>query len=785
MCVLRWAVLPGTLERALKLMRVKWYPLILLVFPVVLEAGAVPAIPRDTALEPVPMELLPPVPFNGIPVRELSHHLVKLSYANAETALDALRMLGFTTVDPGRDPTANQNKQENPFGGSTGGGGFNNTFGGTPFGAPTAPANEEKPKLKSRYAPEQLPVIVRLPGPNAIQSGLVGAEASVTRGDLGISMIPSAATALAHDTVAADGSRLLVFYQPSKPEQLQSVHQLLEDVIDVSARQILVEGMVLEVSHDGLNQLGVQWFDQRAGHAFTLGSLSVGGGNTLNLVKDTASKLADQFYGKVQALVQDGKAEVLSRPSVLTLDNRQATIRVGTDIPIATSKDASSASQARVSFSFQYLPTGILLNVRPRANKAGSEVSMLIDTTVSSTVSGKDLEVKSSSGEVLASAPTIATRRVQTYARIGNNMPLIIGGLVSRDNNVSQDKVPLLGDLPVLGKLFGADKKVTSKREVIIVLTPTVMSDHTASSRIQPKDDDAFDSRDNELFRDSYRLRAEDVMDSRYIRVNRRFVEYRNLVRDILRESPELANREPFNRLAGNAIPGEEVFVLGMLYRLLERLDIGGSVDPVHMNFFSQDRDDAFDMHTLAGILGLDKGRSAEEMFRQHPGEALSLSFAQQLRNESETSVLGESRAKVAWVRCADRKEWSRLLWTMNQSVEFGEQYYGVLLQNAEDLRRLSRAIALKRLVMVNGEEGRLNIAGFGIGRTVALPDIKPTQSHMLTATVARYFFFSNFTMPAFEAEQERVFKRIDLLVKGAGLGSGAVAPAANTGSSK
>lgn len=763
----------------------KWPLLILLVFPTLLEAGPAPVTPIATAPDAVLTKMAPLAPVNGIPLRELSHHLVKLSYANAETALGALRMLGFTTVDPGRDPTANQNKQENTFGGTTGVGGFNNAFGGMPLGAPTSPSNEEKPKLKSSYAPEQLPVIVRLPGPNAIQSGLVGSEASVTRGDLGISMIPSAATALAHDTVAADGSQLLVFYQPSKPEQLQRVHQLLENVIDVSARQILVEGMVLEVSHDGLNQLGVQWFDQRAGRALTLGSLSVGSGNTLNLIKDTASNLADQFYGKVQALVQDGKAEVLSRPSVLTLDNRQATIRVGTDIPIATSKDASSASEARVSFSFQYLPTGILLNVRPRANKAGDEVSMLIDTTVSSTVSGKDLEVKSSSGVVLASAPTIATRRVQTYARIGNNMPLIIGGLVSRDNNVSQDKVPLLGDLPVLGKLFGADKKVTSKREVIIVLTPTVMSDHTSTSRIQPKDDDAFDSRDNALFRDSYRLRAEDVMDSRFIRVNRRFVEYRNLVRDILRDSPDLANQEPFNRIAGNAIPGEEVFVLGMLHQLLERLDIGGNIDPVQMNFFSQDRDDAFDLHTLAEILGLDKVSSAADIFRRHPGEALSLRFAQQLRNESETSVLGESRAKVAWVPCADRNEWSRLLWTMNQPEEFGEQYYGVLLQNADDLRRLSRAVALKRLVMVNGEEGRLNIAGFGVGRTVALPEIKHAQNHMLTATVARYFFYSNFTMPAFEAEQERVFKRIDLLVKGAGSRSGPEKPAGNTSSGK
>ena len=97
----------------------------------------------------------------------------------------------------------------------------------------------------------------------------------------------------------------------------------------------------------------------------------------------------------IRALIRTGKAEILSRPSVLTLDNRQSTIRVGQDIPIASSLEGLGSDSTKVSFQFDYLPTGILLNIRPRINESGAEVSMLIDTIVSAKVPGEDLEMKS------------------------------------------------------------------------------------------------------------------------------------------------------------------------------------------------------------------------------------------------------------------------------------------------------------------------------------------------------------------------------------------------------
>lgn len=712
----------------------------------------------------------------GIPVNGLEHRLVKLSYAGAETALQALRMLGFTTIDPGPERPRAQPGNAAFGGAGMPGGGAMPGYGMPGYGMPadSGSASQEPRSLKASYAPNELPVIVRMPGPDASQSGLVGAESSVARGDLGVSMIPSAATPLASDTVASETSQLLVFYQPDKPEQLRRVLRLLDQAIDVPARQILVEGMVLEVSRDGLDELGVQWFDQRGERALTLGSIAVGSGNALSFIKDSTAAATRQFIGRVQALVQSGKAEVLSRPSVLTLDNRQATIRVGTDIPIATSKDASSASESRVSFSFQYLPTGILLNVRPRADRSGNEVSMLIDTTVSSTVTGRDLEVRSAQGTVLASAPTIATRRVQTYARIANNTPLIIGGLVSRDTSDSQDRVPLLGELPVVGKLFGAEKSVNNKREVIIVLTPTVMSEQFSASRVQPKDDDAFDSMGNELFRSSYRLRAEDVFDSRYIRANQRLANYRRRIARAAAEDPAIGQAPLARRFAGNAVPGEEILISGMMYELMTRLNIGGAIALDRVQFFSGDEQGDFQVHTLAQELGVAKMSEVDAAFARRPGQALALSFTSQRTGSADAGAIAEPRAEVRWLDCAGEDGCARMLWDLNQPQADGHVRYSIVLSNVDDVRRLMQVIAVKRLMSANGGEAHATLHDYAVGRVITLPDIKLTQNHLLEATVARHFFHSRHAFPAFDAEQERVFAQVDALLKDRGAGRGA-----------
>ncbi|HIL71833.1 MAG TPA: hypothetical protein EYG38_18520, partial [Verrucomicrobia bacterium] len=275
---------------------------------------------------------------------------------------------------------------------------------------------------------DDLPMVAAMPEPTEQQTALLGAESS-SKGAFDLSITPSAATTLPNDANISTSSQILVYYHPAHPIQLSKIKTLLRDFVDRPARQIFVEGMVLEISEDGLEELGVEWEFKEGNFEFLIGSINPNNPNPSIIGFDDLTQLGQDFWKiRLQALITEGKAEILSRPSVLTLNNRQATIRVGTDIPIATSQEGAAENSNKISFNFKYLATGISLNIRPRINESGDEVSMLVDTIVSSQIPGQDLELRSADGDqILASAPTIATRRIQTYARIRDNTPFIIG----------------------------------------------------------------------------------------------------------------------------------------------------------------------------------------------------------------------------------------------------------------------------------------------------------------------------------------------------------------------
>jgi len=353
---------------------------------------------------------------------------------------------------------------------------------------------------------------------------------------------------------------------------------------------------------------------------------------TLDLLIDNNLNLASNLRFRLRALVQEGKAEILSRPSVLTLDNRQATIRVGEDIPIAKSQEGTSGNANRIAFDFRYIPTGILLNVRPRVDAAGEQISMQIDTTVSAVVPGADLEIRASDGTLLASAPTISSRRVQTYARIGNNTPFIIGGLVSRDHSVTRDKVPFLGDLPLIGSLFRAERSETRKTEVIIVLTPYVLPENERIGRNTPRSDSQFfNSTGNELFRDAYRLREEEVFDLAFLTESRRLRLARDIANAVIRANYRIADVAPFRDFAGNSTPGEGILVTRMIYEVVKNRAIDVNIDDERLIFFApnmlEDDDGSYAgyrvkfLNSLLSDLG--DGEEIESFFTANPGKAL------------------------------------------------------------------------------------------------------------------------------------------------------------------
>lgn len=681
------------------------------------------------------------VQYQTLEARDLASANITLSYVEADRCLGMLKTLGYQCVEHLGKQGLGKEQVISPLG---------------------------------RVDVNNLPCIVSMPAPSGMD--LVGGTGA-RGGSFGLTMTPSVPTSLPERTSAAPAMNLMVLYHPAHPEQFSQVLDRINTTIDTPARQILIEAMVLEISETGLDELGVRWeLEARIPDdpLSNLETLRVGALPDLGGIAPTVDLSATNIFGhfklQLQALVREGQAEILSRPSVLTLDNRQASLRVGEELPVATSASGLRGGD-RISFDFKYIPVGILLNVRPRIAADGEEISMQIDGIVSAEVPGEELVIRDTGGEIVAEAPKIATRRVQTYGRIANNTPFIIGGLVAKDETSQRDKVPLLGDLPWVGGLFRSDETRRLKREVIIVITPYVLPDNRTVGRTMPKDEDAFDSFGNALFRDAYRIRAEDVFDLAFITENPQLKEMKRLANVAVRHDFQLADRYPFNRFTGRRIPGERILVYRQMYEVIDRLDLDARVNPRRLIFFKPDPDapSGFDVTFL--------WRYLEEMAQATPptkklfedqvpvnwlfedlqrrGKALRLTYTVQF-HEDLRHVLAQPVPEIELIDCPDRNMWDDLLWRLNQPDEAGRPRHTILLQTYKDLARLERAILLKRVVQLNANRQALTLTNFSIGRQLLMPSVKENKVYLVDDQVAKFFFYTDLYYPALQKELNR-----------------------------
>jgi len=608
----------------------------------------------------------------------------------------------------------------------------------------------------------KLPYVVSVPEPS--DTGLVGG--TVAGGAFGLTMVPNTASQLSSNMVASPTNQLIVFFDFAHPEQYGLVKKMLGELIDKPARQIFIEGLVLEINEDGLKDIGIDWhmFDANDPSLLDLTVGKTNAGTTADTLIFSLSDLNLEraftrfndwwFDVDVRALIREGKAEILSRPSVLTLNNRQATIRVGQDIPIATST-AGIVNADMLAFDFKYLPTGIMLNIRPRISADGSEVSMLIDTIVSSTVPGADLEIRDSSDKLLASAPTISSRRVQTYGRIPNNTPFIIGGLVNREHHTIHDKVPILGDLPLIGGLFRSERTTSEKTEVIIVLTPHVLPESSSMLSATPKDDPRFDDFGNELFRDSYRIRDRDVFDLSFLKNNKKFQVYRDYVATALENNFRLAVEPAFRQFSDNHFPGEAILTCRMVYEVIKRLDIADSIPDTQLAFFKAETNGGMEVEFLDRALAKSVGElSLEGFFRDSRELALVLTFYE-----------NDTIPEVSIVQCPDRESWKNLTWSLNLPSASGRGRSTIVIQNEGDLLRVRRAVALKRFLEINSGGETLELDQFTVGQYVLVPDIDPKQIHIVDEDVAKYFFQTEHYYAATLQAIDEAIKKLDLVI--------------------
>lgn len=251
-------------------------------------------------------------------------------------------------------------------------------------------------------------------------------------------------------------------------EDAESVRKLIQK-LDVPARQISIETKVVSMSREDATKLGVQWqwsslpqynYDGDGTKRPNLGNTGTAGG-IVSFGKGPEGKPFEWQYGAtIEAMITNGKAEVLSRPNVVTLQGQEAVINIGGDIPVPT----VSTTNSTVTTSIDYRPAGIILRCCPMVNEAG-EITSRIHTEVSSPQYVEAMN-----------AYSFNRRSVDTTVRLKDGETLVIGGLISSEELKSMSKIPFLGDLPILGALFRSVHNSKNTSEIFIILKAQVVN---------------------------------------------------------------------------------------------------------------------------------------------------------------------------------------------------------------------------------------------------------------------------------------------------------------------
>lgn len=252
--------------------------------------------------------------------------------------------------------------------------------------------------------------------------------------------------------------------------------------------QIRLEAQIIEINSDYTKNLGIQYWSQTPGANSNSGSSSDNPNN--NITVGTAGL----FYGgedfsstrkhggwlgshvanvnvTLQALINEGKARILSRPSITTMSGKTANILIGGRIPIPV-------SDGNGNVSIDWHEYGVKLNIEPVVDSE-DKITSKVHAEVSTLDYSHGVKIDS------FSVPGIATREAESEVNVRSGMTMAIGGLINSEDAKIVSKIPLLGDLPIIGRFFRHTSNTRDKRELIILITPTLVADDTPAPMSQ------------------------------------------------------------------------------------------------------------------------------------------------------------------------------------------------------------------------------------------------------------------------------------------------------------
>lgn len=245
--------------------------------------------------------------------------------------------------------------------------------------------------------------------------------------------------------------------------------------------QIRLEAQIIEIGSNYAKDLGIQYWSQtpekqdETTTGITVGTAGIFyGGEDFSSSRKHGGWLGSHVANvnvTLQALINQGKARILSRPSITTLSGKNANILIGGRIPVPI-------SDGNGNVSVDWREYGIRLNIEPKVDSE-DKITSKVHAEVSTLDKASSVKIDS------YSIPGILSREADTEVNVHSGMTMVIGGLINSEDSKSISKIPLLGDLPIIGRFFQHTSKSRDKRELIILITPTLVSDDTPSPMSQ------------------------------------------------------------------------------------------------------------------------------------------------------------------------------------------------------------------------------------------------------------------------------------------------------------
>lgn len=661
---------------------------------------------------------------------DMAHRIYHLSYAQSDRALALLKTLGYTTVE--YTQAAGENNYDRVY----------------------APYQNGEWKF---------PIIIKLIDPTKTSLMDPPPAGQYQQQQTRPNSINLGGTFLHQMTSGEPHQRLLIVYNKNNPEAVETLLTLLRDQIDRPSRQIVIEALVIEVNTDKAQELGLDLraVDSNYDASFERNQAGQDLPFTFTFNRKGFSDILF-FKSSLNALVQSGDAEILSSPSVLVLNGRQARIQVGQQVPSTT----TTTTTGYATQSVNYIQTGIVLNLRPRISEDGTEVTMQVETIISAVNEAQSIQSTSgASGQVLL-APRIDNRQVQTFVRVADNTPFIIGGLISTDDRESHSGIPLLSDIPLLGLPFKRKVSDKIKKEVIVVLTPHVLPlEEKNFSYVIPKDSDLFNSFDNLLFRNAYRIRDDDVFDLKFIYESEFFQALLDQVRTQSEQNPMLKIEEPYSSLLSGSVPGEEILVRRMLWELAYKTGFSAHIDDAKIIVF-EDHPAAADSSGFRTTFT----QSLLANRKTNGSNTLNLAFDARFRGTAD-HPFAQPKATIGYSTISSSEEYVGKLMDGNRRLPDGNPNKWTVqlsdikppgVRGASSLDVLKGVLVLKRILALN-KTLPLTVKEFRVGRQLIFPteeDLKQ-RYHILDRDGARYFYEVVQYYPEFEKAFNRKTKNI------------------------